>query len=261
MRSKTDSQIIDETAELLTTQKKRAVKRTTKYTVMLIPDSTDKARSFELTFDQILKGIASAAAVVIILVSLLISSTVKNYKLEHGDGGVKAQIAQLETENTQLAQENSDLNSQITSLNTAVETTKQAEKEEQEAEEAEAVPTGLPLDGTAVLIQDPNEPEGGETEGRVVFTAMSGTAVVAAGSGTVIGVAADPDYGNEVVIDHGNGYITTYRTSAVIRVDEGDTVRKNDVLGVMSEDNALLAYEIEKDGEPVEPLDIMEIAG
>lgn len=240
--------------------KKKAVKRTTGYTVMLIPDSTDNARSFELTFDRLMRWGVSAAAVVIVVTSLLISSAVKNYKLVHGDGGIKAQIAELENENAQLSQEKEALNAQVASLNMALETKQNEEQQAEEAALAEAVPTGLPLDGTAVLIQDPNAQEG-QASGRVVFTAMSGTAVVAAGSGTVTEVASDADYGNVVVIDHGNGYQTAYRTAASIRVKTGAEVRQNEVIGVITEDDGLLAYEIVKDGAPVEPLEIMEIAG
>lgn len=256
-----DSKNLNETPSELPDLKKKAVKRTTKYTVMLIPDSTDNARSFELTFDQLMKWGVSAAAAVIVIASLLISTAVKNYKLAHGDGGVKAEIAELENTNAQLSQENEELISQVAALNGELESKQNDEMQAAENAIAEAVPTGLPLDGTAVLIQDPNAEPGESVAGRVVFTAMSGTAVVAAGNGTVIEVTADAEYGNVVVIDHGNGYHTTYRTTAAIRVKNGDSVRRNDVIGIMTEDNALLAYEIEQDGAPVEPMDIMEIAG
>ncbi len=248
-------------SEHLTGHKKRAEKRLTRFTVMLIPDSADMTRSFELTFDQLAKWLVSAVAVILIIVSLLISSAVKNYKLAYGDGGVKVQLKQLENENAKLAAEKEELSKQIASLSSVLEEKQSAEQQAAQAAEAEAVPTGLPLDGTAVLIQDPNAPEGSEVKGRVVFTAMAGTAVVASGSGTVSSVSTDVNYGNVVVIDHGNGYMTTYRTSASVRVKSGDVVRKNDMLGVMSEDDGLLAYEIEKDGEAIEPLDLMEIAG
>lgn len=247
--------------ERLTGHKKRAEKRLTRFTVMLIPDSTDMTRSFEITFDQLAKWLVSIVAVVLIIVSLLISSAVKNYKLAYGDSGIKAQITQLETENAQLESDKAELNEQLASLNSILEEKHSAEQQAAEAAKAEAVPTGLPLDGTAVLIQDPNAPEGETVKGRVVFTAMEGTAVVSAGSGTISAVSTDVDYGNIVVIDHGNGYVTTYRTTASIRVKQGDTVRKNDVIGVMSENDELLAYEIEKDGVAIEPLDLMEIAG
>lgn len=251
----------DDLLERLTGRKKRAEKRLTRFTVMLIPDSTDMTRSFEITFDQLAKWLVGVAAVILIVVSLLISSAVKNYKLAYGDSGIKAQLTQLEAENAQLAAQKEELNEQLASLSGVLEEKQSAEQRAVEAAKAEAVPTGLPLDGTAVLIQDPNAPEGEAVKGRVVFTAMAGTAVVASGSGTVSSVSTDVNYGNVVVVDHGNGYVTTYRTSASIRVKQGDAVRKNDMLGVMSEDDGLLAYEIEKDGEAIEPLDLMEIAG
>lgn len=251
----------DDLRKRLTGHKKRAEKRLTRFTVMLIPDSADTTRSFELTFDQLAKWLVSTVAVILIVVSLLISFAIKNYRLAYGDGGIKAQLTELENKNLQLKAEKEKLNEQIISLNEELEEKRSAERLAAEALEAEAMPTGLPLDGTAVLIQDPNAQEGKEIKGRVVFTAMAGTAVVASGSGTVSAVSTDVNYGNAVVIDHGNGYVTTYRTSASIRVKQGDTVRKNEVLGVMSVDDVLLAYEIKKDGEAVEPLDLMEIAG
>ncbi len=251
----------DDLSKHLTGHKKRAEKRLTRFTVMLIPDSTDMTRSFELTFDQLAKWLVSIVAVLLIAVSLLISSVVKNYQLAYGEGGVREQLTELENKNLQLTAEKEKLNGQIASLRGELEEKRSTERLAAEAAKAEAMPTGLPLDGTAVLIQDPNAQEGREVKGRVVFTAMAGTAVVASGSGTVSAVSTDANYGNVVIIDHGNGYVTTYRTSASIRVKQGDAVRKNDILGVMSEDDVLLAYEIEKDGEAVEPLDLMEIAG
>ncbi len=239
----------------------KADKHATRFTVMLIPDSTDQTRSFDITFDTIARIAVSAAAVVIVVICLLISAAMKNYRLVHGDSGLNAQITELKEKNEELVQETSELQAQIESLSGVIETKQNEEKQAEESAQAEAMPTGLPLDGTAVLIQDPNAVEGETNENRVVFTAMAGTAVVSAGAGTVSTVTADPVYGNVVEIDHENGYVTIYRTTATIRVKAGDTVRKNDVIGMMSADDELLAYEIQKDGAPIAPLDIMEIAG
>jgi murein DD-endopeptidase MepM/ murein hydrolase activator NlpD len=62
-----------------------------------------------------------------------------------------------------------------------------------------------------------------------------GTPILAADSGRVIvaGWKDNTGYGNRVMIDHGNGYITLYAHMSVIAVQEGQTVRRGDVLGQM----------------------------
>ncbi len=63
----------------------------------------------------------------------------------------------------------------------------------------------------------------------------TGTPILAADSGTVI-VAGWPDnvgYGNRVMIDHGNGYITLYGHMFKILVSVGQTVKRGDTIGLM----------------------------
>lgn len=63
----------------------------------------------------------------------------------------------------------------------------------------------------------------------------SGGAILAADSGRVV-VAGWPDnygYGNRVVIDHDNGFVTLYAHLSTIGVVEGQTVNRGDVIGQM----------------------------
>lgn len=63
----------------------------------------------------------------------------------------------------------------------------------------------------------------------------SGGAILAADAGT-ISVAGWPDnygYGNRVVIDHDNGFVTLYAHLSVINVQQGQTVNRGDVIGQM----------------------------
>jgi murein DD-endopeptidase MepM/ murein hydrolase activator NlpD len=63
----------------------------------------------------------------------------------------------------------------------------------------------------------------------------AGGPILASDSGTVI-VAGWPDnggYGNRVMLDHGNGYITLYGHMSVIQVAKGQHVKRGDVLGQM----------------------------
>ncbi|MBO5555768.1 MAG: peptidoglycan DD-metalloendopeptidase family protein [Oscillospiraceae bacterium] len=62
--------------------------------------------------------------------------------------------------------------------------------------------------------------------------AADGAAIVAADAGTVFRAANIGDgYGNCVIIDHGNGYMTLYGHMSSLSVSEGQTVGKGDTIG------------------------------
>ena len=61
-----------------------------------------------------------------------------------------------------------------------------------------------------------------------------GTEVEAAADGKVTEVSEDETTGNYVVIEHRNGWATTYSQLEDIKVSEGETVSKGDVIGLVS---------------------------
>ncbi len=63
----------------------------------------------------------------------------------------------------------------------------------------------------------------------------SGGPILAADSGRIIvaGWTDNTGYGNRVMIDHGNGYVTLYGHMSVVSVQVGQTVKRGDVLGQM----------------------------
>ncbi|MEA3355490.1 MAG: M23 family metallopeptidase, partial [Patescibacteria group bacterium] len=84
--------------------------------------------------------------------------------------------------------------------------------------------------------------------------------ILAADSGKVI-VAGWPDgfgYGNRVLIDHGNGFMTLYGHLSGISVGVGQTVNRGDVIGRMGSSGRStgihLHFEIRKSGVLVDPL-------
>lgn len=62
-----------------------------------------------------------------------------------------------------------------------------------------------------------------------------GGPILAADSGKVIvaGWVDNSGYGNRVMIDHGNGYVTLYAHMSVVSVQVGQTVKRGDLLGQM----------------------------
>lgn len=62
-----------------------------------------------------------------------------------------------------------------------------------------------------------------------------GGPILAADSGRIIvaGWKDNSGYGNRIMIDHGNGYVTLYAHLSLIQVQEGQTVKRGDVIGQM----------------------------
>lgn len=62
----------------------------------------------------------------------------------------------------------------------------------------------------------------------------AGGPILASDGGVVIGAGWDASgYGNRVLVDHGNGYITLYGHLSVLQVSAGQRVNRGDVLGQM----------------------------
>jgi len=92
----------------------------------------------------------------------------------------------------------------------------------------------------------------------------AGPDILAADSGKVI-IAGWPDnsgYGNRVVVDHGNGYVTLYAHLAKIYVVAGQTVARGSSLGKMGSTGRStgthLHFEIIKSGSKLNPLDVLK---
>jgi murein DD-endopeptidase MepM/ murein hydrolase activator NlpD len=89
------------------------------------------------------------------------------------------------------------------------------------------------------------------------FAAPAGTDILAAASGTVVYAGWDGAYGNKVVIDHGDGYVTTYAHLSRIKVSPGQKVQTGDHIGDMgstgNSTGSHLHFEVEKNGKFIDP--------
>lgn len=164
-------------------------------------------------------------------------------------------IKALEEENLALESEVDGLNDQIQILSETVNQKVQKESELTAMIEAQSLPTEFPLNGSASMQ------ENAEGDPMCVFTASVGTMVVATAGGTVTAVNDDADYGHNVWIDHGNGYVTIYRNKGDVTVKQGDVVVQGTTLFMVGEDNATLGYQMMKDGAYINPMDMLAISG
>lgn len=92
------------------------------------------------------------------------------------------------------------------------------------------------------------------------IAAAGGGPILAADSGTVTS-AGWPDsygYGNRVMIDHGNGFVTLYAHLSVIQVQVGQRVNRGDVIGQMGNTGRStgthLHFEVRQGGALMNPL-------
>ena len=89
------------------------------------------------------------------------------------------------------------------------------------------------------------------------FAAPSGTPVMAAASGTVVSTGYEGAYGNRVVINHGNGYQTTYNHLSSVSVSPGAKVSTGDQIGRVgttgNTTGSHLHFEVTKNGGFVNP--------
>ena len=233
--------------------------------MLLIPNSSDSAKTVEITYDRLLQLITGAVAIAIIIISLIISMMVHNHKLKNSLDEAEKSVRELSSNNKMLEDTVDALNDQIDAdkeIFSKIEDTI-SKKEEEEAVEAEeaAVPDKLPItNAKAVLVEDPfADSNGGATNG-IVFMTTKGAVITSAAEGTVMHVDSDdsnPFYTKGIVIDHGNGYITYYRMNGDVSTEEGVVVSPGDVIAVMTEDG-YVAYEIKKDGEFIDPRSIIK---
>jgi lipoprotein NlpD len=89
-------------------------------------------------------------------------------------------------------------------------------------------------------------------EGALITAAADGT-VVYAGSGLI-------GYGNLVIVKHNDVYLSAYAYNERILVKEKQNVRAGDslaVIGGKGEDRPLLHFEVRRDGQPIDPLDVL----
>lgn len=91
------------------------------------------------------------------------------------------------------------------------------------------------------------------------IASRGGGKILAADAGTVLvaGWVDNSGYGNRVIVDHGNGFVTLYAHMSVVRVKVGQTVNKGDVLGDMGSTGRStgvhLHFEVRKGGALLNP--------
>lgn len=124
-----------------------------------------------------------------------------------------------------------------------------------------------PLEGEVVAAFSVDQLTYNETLGDwrthdgIDIAAAEGTSVLAASGGTVLSVSDDLLMGTTVVLEHGNGYQTTYANlQQTPPVAQGDSVTAGQIIGTVgttasaeSAQGPHLHFSVTKDGDAVDP--------
>lgn len=176
-------------------------------------------------------------------------------QLEKEIAALEEVIAKRDEQITGLEDEIAGLNTKIELLSETINQKTEIENELTAILEKQAMPTEYPLTGSATME---NSTEG---DPMCVFTASDGITVVATASGTVIAINEDAEYGNNVWVDHGNGYVSIYRNKGTANVKLGDAVAKGTTIFIIGSDNKKFGYQIMKDQVYIDPMEVLKISG
>ena len=94
------------------------------------------------------------------------------------------------------------------------------------------------------------------------IAAPAGTDIYASDSGTVLEAGwNDGGYGNYVIIDHGNGYVTLYGHASEVFVSAGDTVEQGQLIAAVGTTGDSTGnhchFEVRYGGEYLNPADFV----
>lgn len=242
-------------------------KRKSGYTVMIVSDSAEKNQKKFHVNTGILFGVA--------FVLLLAAVCYAEYTLILSHGATERsesyveQILALQTENEQLKTEKETLEKEIANLNQNLSQKEVLVQKKEESLQAAAqeknMPKGLPVSGAAQIKETGGENDtgmqpNGELKEIILIAAVS-TNITSTGAGTVSDVTQAEGEPVAIRIDHGNGYVSTYRNAGVPKVAAGSLVEQGAALFEVEQGNMEVGYSISKDGQYLDPMEIMEIKG
>lgn len=239
-------------------------------TVMLVPEGGRDTRSYQLSRGR-LRLLLGVGAVVTVLLAAMIGSWWYLAARAARVAELESQVATLQAEQAQLqeiARQLHDLETRYDRLRSLFGTDASASdlwlppsgasggQPASESASSEDLPTSWPLTERGFVTQTLLE---GDVEHPGIDIAIPTDSYVrAAGAGVVREVGEDPIYGRYVIVDHQDGYATRYAHASATLVEEGQEVRRNEVIALTGSTGRSTAphlhFEIFLDGRPVDPL-------
>lgn len=233
-------------------------KKRNKYAVMIVKEHEDGS----ITSHHIGTALVEAIAIVFfVLIAFFVCKLIyDSIVIKDSKALIINQIVainDLTEQNETLTIENDSLSSKVAVLSDTVSKKAATEEAITKEETENATPKGFPLSGGTSEMRSDKDGD----NPIVLFTVTSGINIVSSGTGTVLAVEDDADYGKRIIIDHGNGYKSIYRNSGSVLVKVGDTLGKEYILFSVGKNNTDFGYQIMYDNEYVDPMEVLEING
>jgi septal ring factor EnvC (AmiA/AmiB activator) len=124
--------------------------------------------------------------------------------------------------------------------------------------EGEGIKRGIPmpLRGSILARYGSSRPDGGDWRGTVI-KASDGAPVKAVAAGTVVYATWLRGFGNLIIVDHGDEFLTVYAYNQSLLKQVGDTVRSGDVIAEAGNSggqlDSALYFELRHRGKPLDP--------
>lgn len=115
---------------------------------------------------------------------------------------------------------------------------------------------GWPVSGHLLARYGGRLPDG-RTSSGVLIAAPAGTAVTAVADGTVVFSDWMTGYGNILIVDHGNGYMSLYAHNDALLREAGTSVHRGEAVARVGNSGgqgvSALYFELRRNGQPVDP--------
>lgn len=124
--------------------------------------------------------------------------------------------------------------------------------------EGEGIKRGIPmpLKGSILARYGSSRPDGGDWRGTVI-KASDGAPVKAVAAGTVVYATWLRGFGNLIIVDHGDEFLTVYAYNQSLLKQVGETVRSGDVIAEAGNSggqlDSALYFELRHRGKPLDP--------
>ena len=241
-------------------------KRKEVYSVLMVSNTDGKSRQFQLSAFTLQFCVATVVILCLIIGWLIYQASVADgaqQVLRQEVSSLKEKVQQLETENDSLTKDKSSLTAELEALRQQAEALNEApvapvENDIKEETTESPVPGLYPSDGVGL-----QKTSYSEEQPYISISAYTDGHIVAAGSGTVTAVGSDDTYAHIIEVDHEGGYKTRYllHQDAEVNTEEGSQVQAGDVLMTIISDDCQLDYQILLNGEPVDPLTVIDAKG
>jgi murein DD-endopeptidase MepM/ murein hydrolase activator NlpD len=251
-------------------------------TVMLVPEGSRETRTIQISYRR-LRTLAMIAGAVALALTLMVGSwwylaarAARTSELEErvevmtrDQARVQELVERLQTIENQYGAIRSLFGSSDAEQPSGVWLPPVAVEREGDGRErpllGESVPAAWPLAERGFVTQGVHGGGVGGDHPGLDIAVASDSYIRASGAGTVTDVGEDAVYGRFVVIDHGDGYSTLYGHASTTFVEKGQRVRERQVIALSGSTGRStgphLHFEVLVDGEPVDPLTLVDQPG